>query len=75
VKDNDGRYPDDTPVQVRYPLTPDQDRDTWPWLPGTIVQQCGPDEWSVCVETPDVATLEDGTAPPPGTPDGDLFYP
>jgi hypothetical protein len=74
VKDND--YPDGTPVQVRYPVRQDSDnRAAWPWLPGTIVQQCGPGEWQVRVDAPELAMLEDGRAAPPGTPDGDLFYP
>ncbi len=48
---NDGRFPDDSPVLVRYPLTPaemDGDRAAWPWVPGYIVTQCGPDEWEIC---------------------------
>jgi hypothetical protein len=43
-------YPDDSAVYVRFPLTREQrdgDRAAWPWLPGTIVQRCGPDEWDV----------------------------
>jgi hypothetical protein len=60
-------YPDDAPVLVRYPLTREQergDRESWSWLPGTIMQRCGPDEWQVCVEAREMATLEDGTRPP-----------
>lgn len=30
-----------------------------PWLPGTIVEQCGPDEWYVCVVACELAVLED----------------
>jgi hypothetical protein len=51
--DNDGRFPDETPVMVRYPLTGEQDkgdRKDWPWLPGTILGQCGYDEWHVVVD-------------------------
>jgi hypothetical protein len=44
-------------------------------VPGTIEQHCGPDEWQVCIEAREVAVLEDGTIPPPDTPDEDLFYP
>ena len=50
--DNDGTFPDDSGVEVRDPLTQEQydgDRDEWSWLWGTITQQCGPDEWQVCV--------------------------
>jgi hypothetical protein len=37
-------------VQVRYPLTREQehaDRAGWPWLPGWVVSVCGPDEWEI----------------------------
>ena len=63
-------FPDDSPVEVRYPLdgTPtktsagttvyisDVPRESWPWLPGVIEQQCGPDEWQVTVLARQVAT-------------------
>lgn len=51
--DNDGRFPDDSDVLVRWPLTAEQsagDRAAWPWVPGWIAGQCGPDEWDVVVE-------------------------
>lgn len=76
--DNDGRFPDDSLVMVKYPrTTADEhaDRDRWPWLPGSIIQQGGPDEWLVCVEVRDLASLEDGRPVPPGTAEEDLFYP
>ena len=50
-EDNDGKFPDESPVEVRYPSSKQEehgDRERWPWLPGTIVEQCGPDEWYVC---------------------------
>jgi hypothetical protein len=50
---NDGRFPDDSDVEVRWPLTKDQskgDRAGWPWVPGWIAGQCGPNEWDVVVE-------------------------
>jgi hypothetical protein len=71
-------YPDEMAILVRYPRTPEQEkaaRESWPWLSGTIVQRCGPDEWQVCVEAREVAMLEDGTGPPDGTADEDLFFP
>ena len=52
-------FPEDTWVEVRYPLTPEQehgDREAWPWLPGWVVTECGPDEWQVCVQAPELAT-------------------
>ena len=52
-EDNDGRFPDDSEVEVRYPRDKREERETdragWPWLPGSIVEQCGPDEWHVAV--------------------------
>ena len=45
-EDNDGRFPDESPVEVRYPRSKREeqgDREQWPWLPGTIVEQCGPE--------------------------------
>ena len=82
-------FPDDSPVEVRYPVdgTPtktsagttvyisDAPRESWPWLPGVIEQQCGPDEWQVTVLARQVAELQDGTRAPEGTPDEQLYYP
>jgi hypothetical protein len=68
--DNDGRFPDESRVEVRYPRTRQEehgDRAAWPWLPGSIVEQCGPDEWRVCVEDRDVAVLRDGRLAPRNT--------
>jgi hypothetical protein len=50
--DNDGRFPEDTPVLTRYPLNDDQDRENWPWLPGTVIGQChGPTaEWHLVID-------------------------
>ena len=65
-------------VEVRFPRTPEQERDdraNWPWLPGTILEQCGPDEWRVCVEDISVAVREDGSKPTPRTPQHNLYYP
>jgi hypothetical protein len=75
---NDRSFPDDTPVETRYPLNQEQhdgDCDAWPWLPGTIVQQCRPDEWQVRVEDPRVAVRTDGSKPTPRTPKNQLYYP
>lgn len=63
---------------VRYPLTSEQEhgeRAAWPWLPGTIVEQCGPDEWQVCIEDMSVAVRKDGSKPTPRTPRNRLYYP
>ena len=76
--DNDGRFPDDSRVEVRYPRTRQEeqgDRSKWPWLPGTIEQQCGPDEWQVCVMDKSVAVLRDGRRAPHGTASRNLHYP
>ena len=40
-EDNDGRFPDDSAVLVRYPRDkPEEqaDRSAWPWLPGSILR-------------------------------------
>jgi hypothetical protein len=47
----------------------------WPWLPGSIVEQCGPDEWRVCVEDRDVAVLRDGRPARRNTASRNLYYP
>jgi hypothetical protein len=77
-EDNDGRFPDDSPVEVRYPRTRQEelgDRAGWPWLPGLILSQCGPGEWHVCVEVRELVMLGDGSPAPAGTADGELLYP
>lgn len=58
-------FPEDSWVQVRYPRTREQehgDRAGWPWLPGWVVARCGPDEWEICVQAPDLATWHQGEA-------------
>ena len=77
-EDNDGRFPDDSLVEVRHPRNRQEelgDRSAWPWLPGTILSQCGPDEWYVCVEANELAMLDDGGLAPAGTAAGELLYP
>ena len=77
-EDNDGRFPDDSPVKVRYPRNKQEeqgDQSAWPWLPGSILEQCGPDEWHVCVHVRELAILSDGGPAPAGTAAGDLHYP
>jgi hypothetical protein len=44
-ENNDGKFPDESPVEVRYPRSKQEeqaDRDTWPWLPGSIVETVRP---------------------------------
>ena len=58
-------FPEDSWVQVRYPLTREQehgDRAGWPWLPGWVVARCGPDEWEIFVQAPALATWHEGEA-------------
>jgi hypothetical protein len=69
---------DESPVEVRYPRSKQEeqaDRDTSPWLPGSIVEQCGPDEWYVCIEVRELAVLRDGRCAPHGTASRNLYYP
>ena len=71
-------FPDGSPVEVPFPLTPEQEdgpRDAWPWLPGTVRSRCGPDEWDVMIGARELATLEDGSPAPDGTPKDELCYP
>jgi hypothetical protein len=71
-------YPIGTDVEVKYPRTKVEeqgDRAAWPWLPGWIVEVCGPDEWQVCVQDYALALTEDGQVPPPGIPEQDLLFP
>ncbi|WP_020578910.1 hypothetical protein [Actinopolymorpha alba] len=59
--DNDGTFPDDSLVLVRYPLGQAvSERDRWPWLPGSILGQCGPNEWHVRIDVDELAEIEDG---------------
>ena len=56
-------FPEDSWVEVRYPLTREQehaDRDAWPWLPGWVVSVCGPDEWQICVQAPEMVRQHEG---------------
>ena len=71
-------FAEDMDVEVRFPRTKEEekgDRAAWPWLPGTIVEQVGPDEWQVCVEDMAVAVRHDGSKPTPRTPKNRLYYP
>ena len=71
-------FTEDMAVMVKFPRTKEEergDRARWPWLPGTVVQQCGPDEWQVCVEDMSVAVRKDGSRPTPRTPKNRLYYP
>jgi hypothetical protein len=58
-------FPEDSWVEVRYPLTSEQrdtDRAAWPWLLGWVVSVCGPDEWEICVQAPELAIQHEGEA-------------
>jgi hypothetical protein len=60
-------YPEGSWVQTPYPLTEEQaqgPRESWPWLPGWVSEVCGPDEWLITVQVPELAELEDGTPHP-----------
>lgn len=64
-----------TPVLVRFPRAEAFSRDTWPWLPGYILSECGDDEWQIVVEVPELATKEDGSPVTDGTPEDEWHYP
>ncbi len=58
-------FAEDSWVEVRYPLTREQehgDRGAWPWLPGWVAAECGPDEWEICVQAPELATWHEDEA-------------
>lgn len=61
--DNDGRFPAGRP------------RERWPWFPGSIVSQCGPDEWLVCVGVRELCFTRDGRRAPRWTASRNLYYP
>jgi len=75
---NDGRFPDDSLVEIPFPRSKQEERgnrDQRAWLPGEIVHQYGPDEWLICVTDHDVARLRNGRRPPRGTSPLKLYYP
>jgi hypothetical protein len=60
---SDTQFPEDSRVQVRYPLTVEQERGergAWPWLPGRVAAECGPGKWQIRVQAPEVAVESDG---------------
>jgi hypothetical protein len=73
------QFREETPVEVRYPRDKEEeekgDRAAWPWLPGTVLEVCGPDVWRVCVEVPELAVRADGSKATPKTPQHKRFYP
>ncbi|GAA0968926.1 hypothetical protein GCM10009555_015130 [Acrocarpospora macrocephala] len=67
-------FPVDAPVLVRYPLpgADEADGDSWAWLPGSVIDECGPGEWSIVIE---VSVLAE---PDPSVSDAgpeDMLYP
>ena len=43
-EDNDGKFPGESPAEVRSPRSKHEeraDRGTWPLLPGSVVERCG----------------------------------
>jgi hypothetical protein len=59
-------FPEDSDVEVRFPLTPGQsagDRAAWPWLPGWVIAQVGPDEWEIGVQAEELM-VPDGVGDP-----------
>jgi hypothetical protein len=72
------QYTEGAWVETRFPLTIEQDagpRESWPWVRGWVSEVCGPDEWQITVQTPELAQLEDGTPAPEGTPEEEAYYP
>jgi hypothetical protein len=68
----------DKQVQVRYPVTAEQEagpREGWPWVPGWVAEVCGSDEWQVCVQASGLGRTAEGEIPAPGVPDEELYFP
>ncbi|MFD0854693.1 hypothetical protein ACFQ07_20815 [Actinomadura adrarensis] len=63
------RFQEDDLVLVWFPPVgaDHQRRETWSWLPGVILSQCGHDEWSVLIDVPSLAepdtSVSNGNAP------------
>lgn len=57
MADTPNPFPDDSLVFVWYPplAANDADRETWAWLPGSVINRCGENEWYVAVEAPELA--------------------
>jgi hypothetical protein len=56
-------FPEDSWAEVRYPLTTEQepgDRSAWRWVPGWVASICGPDEWEICAQDPELAIQHEG---------------
>jgi hypothetical protein len=71
-------FPEDSRVEVKFPFNAEQeqgDREAWPWLPGWVVQVCGPDEWQVCVQAPGLGRTAEGEIPAPGVPEEEQYFP
>jgi hypothetical protein len=68
------QFSNDSAVLVWYPLpgADYHDRDAWTWLPGSILSQCGPDEWHVVIEVPALAE-PDPSAPNGHAPENPLY--
>ena len=58
-------FPEDSWVEVRYPLTREQknaDRGGVAVAARLGGRRCGPDEWEICVQAPELATWHEGEA-------------
>jgi hypothetical protein len=67
--ENDGRYPDDSIVEVRFPLTQAQSegpRELCPWVRGTVIGQGDRNEWHVVMDGEESLGEEEN---------GEIYYP
>jgi hypothetical protein len=55
-------FPEDCWVEVRYPLTSEQERGPrrLAMAPGWVVSHCGPGQWEICVQAPELAGQHQG---------------
>jgi hypothetical protein len=74
-EENAPRFPEGLTVLVWYPprSADERDRSTWAWLPGSVVSQCGLDEWCILVEAAEWAE-RDPNLPDENAPEN-LLYP
>lgn len=74
-EENAPQFPEETMVLVWYPPrgADERDRSEWAWLPGSVVSECGVDEWCIVVEAAELA--EPDTSLPDGDAPENLLYP
>ena len=73
-EDNDGRFPT-SPLPPQQTGGAERPRAVAVAAWNDCREQCGPEEWYVCVEVREMAVLRDGRRAPRGTASRNLYYP